>query len=260
MFYAGDTKGNIYVISKKGKVLNDTQLEGKIITIVNWSEFSIHVHTSTGCASFSDTTKDFKRENLSSTSTTFSYDKDGTLHNIGDKGMFKVTKYLCGSPIKAIATVGIEFGETAQSFTEVFAYAIIDEEYMELIDEGAAETTLVVYSKNIFRVLEFQSPVKQVMSCRHHESGAESDKIYILLWNGNILKVRQAELHRKTFQYLLLKVTASLLEDPTVPDDALDLTPAINSQEEEDYKGFSVFGRKLCIYGNDGLFTANVMD
>lgn len=190
VFYAGDSRGNLFVSSKKGKILNNTQLlEGRISTIVNWSQFSINVHTSTGSASFSDTAKDFKRETFSSVSTNFSYDKDGTLYKNVDRGMFKVMRYHCSSPTKIIATVGIEFGETFKSFSEVFAFAIIDEDYRELIDEGTAEHSLAIYSKNIFRVLEFQSPVKQVMSCRNHEGVAEADKIYILLWNGNLLKV-----------------------------------------------------------------------
>ena len=49
-----------------------------------------------------------------------------------------------------------------------------------------------------------------------------------------------------------------MLEDPTVPDDALDFTDVLICQEEEDYQGFSVYGKQLCIFGNDGLFIANV--
>ena len=49
-----------------------------------------------------------------------------------------------------------------------------------------------------------------------------------------------------------------MLEDPIVPDDALDITDVLICQEEEeDYQGFSVFGKKLCIFGNAGLSIAN---
>ena len=56
--------------------------------------------------------------------------------------------------------------------------------------------------------------------------------------------------------------------DPEVSDSALDLKQAIiqaeNNDDDDDgdqgeYKGFCVFGKKICIYGNDGLYTADVV-
>ena len=73
----------------------------------------------------------------------------------------------------------------------MFAYAVIDEEYANMIEEGTAENSIQVFnsgSKKI-RTLEFKSPVKQVMSCRHHEGDAAADKIYIMLWDGNLYSV-----------------------------------------------------------------------
>ena len=101
--------------------------------------------------------------------------------------------------------------------------------------------------------MEFKSPVKQVMSCRHHEGDAEADKIYIMLWNGN-----------------LYKVTGNMLSDVSVADDALDLKIAVKMEDYDDedpddddfgeFRGFCVYGKKICIYGNDGLFIADVME
>ena len=61
-----------------------------------------------------------------------------------------------------------------------------------------------------------------------------------------------------------------MLMDPDVSDTALDLKLAIIQEENKDddddddddqgeYKGFCVFGKKICIYGNDGLYTADVI-
>ena len=57
-----------------------------------------------------------------------------------------------------------------------------------------------------------------------------------------------------------------MLMDPDVTDTALDLKVAVLEEDDEDedddkgeYKGFCVFGKKICIYGNDGLFTADVV-
>ena len=58
--------------------------------------------------------------------------------------------------------------------------------------------------------------------------------------------------------------------DPQVTDEALDLKVAVLNDDDDDsddedhddkgeHQGFCVFGKKLCIYGNDGLFTADVV-
>ena len=58
-----------------------------------------------------------------------------------------------------------------------------------------------------------------------------------------------------------------MLMDPDVSNDALDLEVAVikdghtEGDEDEDrseYTGFSVFGKKICLYGHDGLFMADI--
>merc|ERR1712212_1192648 len=115
--------------------------------------------------------------------------------------------------------------------------------------KGKVLKTAKLQAKKI-RTLEFKSPVKQVMSCRHHEGDAATDKIYILLWDGN-----------------LYSVTGAMLMDPEIEDKALDLKIAVKDEddgsddedEKGEYNGFCVFGKKICVYGNDGLFTADVI-
>ena len=60
-----------------------------------------------------------------------------------------------------------------------------------MIEEGTSEKSLQVFnsSSKKIRQLEFKSAVKQVMSCRHHEGDAAADKIYIMLWDGNLYSV-----------------------------------------------------------------------
>ena len=87
----------------------------------------------------------------------------------------------------------MEFGKKMKNNDQVFAYSINDDEYANLIEEGTADNSLKIFCPNnkLIRTLEFKSPVKQIMSCRHHEGDAEADKIYILLWNGMLYKVSQ---------------------------------------------------------------------
>ena len=57
--------------------------------------------------------------------------------------------------------------------------------------------------------------------------------------------------------------------DPEIEDKDLDLKLAVKDDDDDDdddeekekgeYNGFCVFGKKICIYGNDGLFTADVI-
>merc|ERR1711942_19872 len=230
IFYAGDVDGNLYTVNKKGKVIKTAKLEkrkGKIFTISNRNKYSIYAHTSGGSASYS-------------------FDGDGTFHKKKGAGDYNVIQYDARTPTKAVATCAIEFGKKVKDFEEVHAYAVIDDEYANMIEEGTAENSIQVFnsgSKKI-RTLEFKSPVKQVMSCRHHEGDAAADKIYIMLWDGD-----------------LYSVTGAMLMDPEVEDKALDLKLAVKDEddgsdsddEKGEYNGFCVFGKKICVYGNDGL-------
>ena len=254
IFYAGDSEGNLYTVNKKGKVLATAKLQarkGRIHTIVNRNKYSIYAYTSGGSTSFSHATTDFRKGNFSTASANYSYDGDGTFHKKKGAGDYNVIQYDGRTPNKVVATCAMEFGKKVKNFEQVFAYAVIDEEYANMIEEGTAENSIQVFnsSSKLIRTLELKSPVKQIMSCRHHEGDAETDKIYILLWSGK-----------------LYKVTGAMLMDPEVANAALDMELAVIEEDDEDeendrgeYRGFCVFGKKICMYGNDGLFTADVV-
>ena len=194
IFYAGDVEGNLYTVNKKGKVLKTAKLQarkGKIHTIVNRNKYSIYAYTSSGSTSFSHATTDFRKGNFSTASANYSFDGDGTFHKKKGAGDYNVIQYDARTPTKAVSTCAIEFGTKVKNFEQVFAYAVIDDEYENMIEEGTAENSILVLnaSSKKIRTLEFKSPVKQVMSCRHHQGDAETDKIYILLWNGMLYSV-----------------------------------------------------------------------
>ena len=50
------------------------------------------------------------------------------------------------------------------------------------------------------------------------------------------------------------------MEDSDINNYVLDQESAADDDEDDkgEYHGFCVYGKKLCIYGNDGLFTANI--
>ena len=199
IFYAGDSEGTLYTVNKKGKVLAEAKIKarkGKIHTISNRNKYSIYAYTITGSTSFAHATTQFRQGNFSTASANYSFDGDGTFHKKKGAGDYRVNQYDCRTPTKAVATCGMEFGKKKVgkrlNYNEVFAYAVMDEEYENLIEEGTADNSLKVFCPNnkLIRTLEFKSPVKQIMSCRHHEGDAEEDKIYMLPWNGSLMKVR----------------------------------------------------------------------
>ena len=65
-------------------------------------------------------------------------------------------------------------------------------------------------------------------------------------------------------------MTGAQLLDTSVENDQLDLKIAVKTpdsddndsddDEDDEYIEFCVFGKKICIYGNDGLFTADTTD
>ena len=194
LFYAGDSENNIFTVNKKGQILAQVQLKtrkGKIHTIVNHSRFTIHVHSTTGSTAFSQGTHKLKKGRFSTDSAKYTIDGDGTFMKKKGTGDYTVNQYDCRNATNSVATFRIKFGKKLNNFRQVFAYATFDDAYVNLIEEGAAEKTLDIYCPNnrLVRTLQFPAPVKQVMSCRHHQGRAEEDKIYILLWNGNIFKV-----------------------------------------------------------------------
>jgi len=258
IFYAGDAEGNLYTVDKKGKIVAQAKVpsrKGEIHIISNRSKYSIYAYTSGGSTSFSHATSDFRKGNFTTSPANYSFDGDGTFHKKKGAGDYDVLQFDARTPSRVVSSVAVEFGKKVKNYDQVFCYAVIDEQYENLIEEGTAENSLIVMNNQgkTIRTLEFKSPVKQIMSCRHHEGDAEADKIYIMLWNGN-----------------LYKVTGNMLSDVSVADDALDLKIAVKMEDYDDedpddddfgeFRGFCVYGKKICIYGNDGLFIADVME
>merc|ERR1711936_1401217 len=134
--------------------------KGNLFT-ANKDKYQIYVYTTKGSQSLSHTTTDFRKGNFT-TST----------------------------PSKIVATCAMEFGRKVGNYEEVLAYAIIDNGYENLVEDGTADKKFSVFSKgSTVREIEFKSPVKQIMSCRHHDGDAEADDIYIMLWSGIVYRV-----------------------------------------------------------------------
>jgi len=251
IFYAGDSDGNLFTVNKKGNIIAQAKIpnrKGEIQVIANRGKYAIYAYTSNGTTSFSHTTSDFRKGNFSASSANYSVDGDGTFHRRQGAGDYKVIQFDGRTPSRVVGTIGLEFGKKPKDseYEQVHVYAVTDEEYENLIEDGTSEKTLKVMNAQAkqIRELEFSHPVKQVMSCRHHQDNAKADKIYIMLWNGAVYSV-----------------TGNMLMDESVSDDALDLKLAVerNVVDEEDddeqgeLRGFCVYNNKIVIYGNDGL-------
>ena len=208
IFYAGDRQGVLYTVNKKGAVLAQARLQakqGRIHTISNRGKYSVYAYTNTGSFSFSHATTDFRQGHFSTSTANYSVDGDGSLHRKRGAGDYPVTMYDCRTPATAVATVGMECGKRLRNYNQVSAYAVMDEEYRNLVEEGTARTVLDIFCPNhkIVRTLQFRSPVKQIMSCRHHAGQAEIDRIYILLWDGDLFQVGWRNTTNIAFDHVL---------------------------------------------------------
>jgi len=255
IFYAGDAAGNLFTVNKKGSVVKTTnipQRKGDIHIIANKDKYQIYVYTTKGSQSLSHTTTDFRKGNFTTSTANYSVDGDGTFHKKKGSGDYDCIQFNSRTPSRVVACVGMEFGKKVGNFEEVLAYAIIDEEFENLVEDGTADKSFKVFSNGkLLREIEFKSPVKQIMSCRHHEVG-DSDDIFIMLWNGTIYKAN-----------------GSKLADPQVEDKDLGMEIATKPIEDDDgddsddddrgeFRGFCVYNNRICVYGNDGLFAAKV--
>jgi len=255
IFYAGDAAGNLYTVNKKGNVVKTTSIperKGDIHIIANKDKYQIYVYTTKGSQSLSHTTTDFRKGNFTTSTANYSVDGDGTFHKKKGSGDYDCIQFNARTPSRVVATCAMEFGRKIGNYEEVLAYAIIDDEYENLVEDGTADKSFVVFSNGRqVRQMQFKSPVKQIMSCRHHEVGS-SDDIYILLWNGSIYRIN-----------------ASKLADPDVEDASLGMVLVTKSEDNDDgsdsddddrgeFRGFCVYNNRICVYGNDGLFAANI--
>merc|ERR1712241_605167 len=244
IFYAGDEKGNLFTVNKKGN----------IHIIANKDKYQIYVYTCRGSQNLSHTTTDFRKGNFTTSTSNYSLDGDGTFHKKKGSGDYDVIQFNARTPSKVVACVGMEFGKKVGDYEEVLAYAIVDDEYENLVEDGTADKKFSVFNKgSTVREIEFKSPVKQIMSCRHHDGDAEADDIYIMLWSG-----------------IVYKVNGSKLADESIDNDALGMEVVAkakggeedgNDDDDDDrgeFRGFCVYKNKICVYGNDGLFTADV--
>ena len=222
IFYAADTANNIFTLDKKGKIVSTALLtprKGKIHTLVNSGKFVFQVLSSAGSTTYTQGTHKLKKGTFSTQSAKYSVDGDGTFNKIRGTGDFNVMQYNCRNATNAVATLRIKFGKKMKSIRQVFAYSTFDEAYINLIEEGTADKCLEIFcSKDrLIRRINFSSPVKQVMSSRHHQGKFAEDKIYILLWDGSISSV-----------------SGNLLEDPQVLNENLDLQIIVKGGEDED--------------------------
>merc|ERR1712141_248013 len=153
IFYAGDSAGNLFTANK--------------------DKYQIYVYTTKGSQSLSHTTSDFRKGNFTTSTSNYSVDGDGTFHKKKGSGDFDVIKFNARTPSTVVATCGMEFGRKVGKYEEVLAYAIVDDEYENLVEDGTADKNFSVFSKgSTVREIEFKSPVKQIMSCRHHDGDA----------------------------------------------------------------------------------------
>merc|ERR1711988_1095070 len=211
IFYAGDDKVNLYTVNKKGNVVKTTSIperKGNIHIIANKDKYQIYVYTTKGSQSLSHTTSDFRKGNFTTSTANYSVDGDGTFHKKKGSGDYDVIQFNARTPSKIVATCAMEFGKKVGNYEEVLAYAIIDDEYENLVEDGTA------------------------------------DKKFKVLNNGS--KLMDANVDDKDLDMCVAARAESGDGDDSDDDDRGELD------------GFCVYNNRICVYGNDGLFAAQL--
>ena len=73
---------------------------------------------------------------------------------------FKVNLYNCKAPAAVVGTLAIEFQRNTKGPSEILAYGLFDNDYNKLINDETMDCSIVVISKEVYRTLEFCSPVR----------------------------------------------------------------------------------------------------
>jgi len=209
-----------------------------------------------GYARFKNVTSEVK-VSLDEKKTYYSMDGDGTLYANKDEGTHEVFGYNADSSASVNATVAVSQGTVFRNYPQVFLKSIAsNEDYQADVDGGRAEKTLSIRTGaengsngrmgDEIKKLEFETSVKQVMSCRHHLDDAEADDIYILLSDGNIKRVNGTQLFDD----------GVAAEDLEMEDIVVEYE---GDEEGEKYLGgFAVYGKRCVVFGSSGLYVADL--
>merc|ERR1711936_164970 len=137
IFYCGDEKGT-----------SIPERKGNIHIIANKDKYQVYVYTCKGSQSLSHTTTDFRKGNFTTSTSNYSVDGDGTFHKKKGSGDFDVIQFNARTPSKVVACVAMEFGKKVGNYEEVLAYAIVDDEFENLVEDGTADKKFKVFKQS----------------------------------------------------------------------------------------------------------------
>ena len=199
-FYVGDEEGNVFVLNNEGGIIASRKMPeetaGAVLMIMNITgvHHSFYAYSAKGWTIFKEVTSNISIEESCTGVANFSVDVDGTLHSDKEEGDIPALQYNATTEARVVRTVAITEGDEFGNFNKVFNFVI---PYNESNIDTAVTTLSVRKGAGVgeeVRLLQFDAPVKQVISCRHHTGGeAEADDIYVLLCSGNLLKVHKFE-------------------------------------------------------------------
>ena len=272
-FYVGDEEGNVFVLNNEGGIIASRKMPeetaGAVLMIMNITgvPHSFYAYSAKGWTMFKEVTSNISIEESCTNGANFSVDGDGTLHSGKEEGDMPALQYNATTEARVVRTVAITEGDEFGNFNKVFNFVI---PYNESNIDTAVTTLSVRKGAGLgeeVRLLEFDAPVKQVISCRHH-TGGEADDIYVLLCDGDLLKVHtNYSFFRCTYTLIqFVQYNGTQLFDRAIGNDdleeeqVLDYYPDdIDDSETEKYLGgFAVYENKVAIYGSDGLYVADV--
>jgi len=196
LYYAGDALGYLHVIGENGNVIDSLQVrEDAIISIQDVEARKVWVFSENG-----RTVVNLNNNKLTIQAqrpSKWSMAEDGQVFQKRERGAFGLEEYDCTHPARLFGTSRINIESAADnSYAKISAFGCISGLYKDLVEDNKVANTLEVTGRNNMKLktLEFDFPVKQVISRFTKNSSQREDAVYILTTDDKITRVKATEL------------------------------------------------------------------
>jgi hypothetical protein len=196
LYYAGDALGYLHVMGENGNLIDSLQVrDDAIISIQDVEARKVWVFSENG-----RTVVNLNNNKLvvqAQRPSKWSMAEDGQVFQKRERGAFGLEEYECTHPARLYGTSRINIETAADnSYAKISAFGCISGLYKDLVEENKVDTRLEVSGRNNMKLktLEFDFPVKQVISRFTKNSSQREDAVYILTTDDKITRVKATDL------------------------------------------------------------------
>lgn len=196
LFYAGDALGYLHVIGENGNLIDSLQVrEDAIISIQDVEARKVWVFSENGRTVVNLTNN--KLVIQAQRPSKWSMAEDGQVFQKRDRGAFGLEEYECTHPARLYGTSRINIEMAADnSYAKISGFGCISGLYKDLVEDNKVSKSLEVTGRNNMKLktLQFDFPVKQVISRFTKNSSHREDAVYILTTDDKVFRCKATQL------------------------------------------------------------------